>query len=139
MNNMKFIPSMGNLTTHVYTDENPFAFKYFEKLERKEIRTFYDAYLIDSDTLISPGDLCIVTHPYDSEEYVERCDKVTVDDVREVFYGEEGTRCLLIDAIKIIGTTNSCFKEVKQIIVTEQILQEFNSKPLSFMEEDLLE
>ena len=139
MNNIKFILSEDNLTTHVYTDENPLAFKYLEELENKEMRTYYDVFLIDADALISPGNLCIVTHPYDPEEYVERCDKVTVDDGREVFYGEEGTRCLLIDPVKIIGTTNILLKEIKQIVITDEMLQEFNNKPLSFMEEGLLE
>lgn len=70
-------------------------------------------FLTDSEVLIFASDWCIITNPHDGEEYVEQCEKTTVENNRKIFYGMEGTRCLLIDAVKIIGTTNLYFKEVK--------------------------
>ena len=99
----------------------------------------YLVFLTDSEAEISTLDWCIVTNPFDGDKYCEPCKKVTFENNRKIFYGIEETRCLLIDAVKIVGTTNTLLKEVNQIIITEEMLREYYNKPLSFMEEDLLE
>lgn len=111
----------------------------FNLLEVNKTFLFSNFYLVNPSKVIFKGDWCIITNPYEGERYVERCKKVTLENNRKIFYGMEGTRCLLIDAMKIIGTTNILLKEVNQIIVTEEMLREYESKPLSFMAEDLLE
>lgn len=110
MIDMKFIPSKDNLPTHIYTEENSFKYKYTKDSELKESRIYYDAFLVDSDAVISSRDLCIVTPPYDSTEFVERCIRVKVVDDREVLYGEDGTICLLSCVGKIIGMNSKTFK-----------------------------
>ena len=103
MLDMKFIPSEETLPTNIYTEDNSSKYKYTEDYNCIENRIYFDAILVDSDAFISSGDLCFVTHPYDSERYVERCNKVSLDDGKEVFYGEKGTRCLLCDVEKVVG------------------------------------
>ena len=103
MIDMKFIPSEDNLPTNIYTEDNSSKYKYTEDYESIENRIYFDAFLVDPKAFISSWDLCIVSNPYDSEEYVERCNKVSLDDGREVFYSEEGTRCLLCDVRKVVG------------------------------------
>ena len=131
MINIKFLPSKDNLPTHVYTEENEFAYKYTEDIESKENRIYYDAFLVDSEVEISSGDLCIVIHPYDSKIYMERCKIVSMNDGREVFYGEEGTRCLLSDVAKIIEGSEEFIKgENIHKLNTETIKKFLNKKPM---------
>ena len=138
MINLKFIPSKGNSPAQVFTKVDSNRFKLTNKYGNTESNIHYDGFLADTNELIISGDWCIITNPYDGEEYNEQCKEVAVEINKEIFYGMKGTRCLLIDAVKIIGTTNRSLKEVKQLILTEQMLQEYNNKSLSFMEEDLL-
>lgn len=128
---MKLISSKENLPTNVYTEKNPFAYKYSEDLKSKENRTYYDVFLVNTKALISSGDFCVITHPHDSEEYVERCDRTSLDDGREVFYGEKGTRCLLSDVAKIIDA-NKEFIEEENInkLNTDTIIKFLAEKPL---------
>ena len=107
-------------------------------LEINKNMLFSNFYLLNINEVIINGDWCIITNPYEGDQYIEQCKKVTLENNRKIFYGMEGTRCLLIDAVKIVGTTNTLFKEVNQIIITEEMLREYYNKPLSFMEEDLL-
>ena len=107
-------------------------------LEINKNMLFSNFYLLNINEVIINGDWCIITNPYDGDQYIEQCKKVSLENKREIFYGMEGTRCLLIDAMKIIGTTNILLKEVNQIIVIEEMIKEYFNKPLSFMEEDLL-
>ena len=106
MTQINFIPSKDNGPTHIYREENSSAYKYTSDKKSKENRVYFDAFIIDSDAIIFSGDLCVVTNTYDAMEYIERCERVTLDDGRKVFYGKEGTRCSLCDAAKIIATTN---------------------------------
>ena len=119
--------------------EKPFFLDilHFTLCELNKTFLFTNFYLVNPSEVIFKGDWCIITNPYEGERYVERCKKVTLENSRKIFYGMEGTRCLMIDAVKIIGTTNILLKEIKQIIVTQEMLQEYNSEPLSFMEGDL--
>ena len=137
MISIKFIPSKGNSPTQLYNAVEYEKYRLPIKCENIQRKIFYDVFITNSNEPIVSGDWCIVTNPYDGEEYTEQCKKVPVENNREIFYGMEGTRCLLIDAAKIIGTTNILLKEIKQIIVTQEMLQEYNSEPLSFMEGDL--
>ena len=136
---IKFILNNGKFPTEVFTTITFNKYRLTSEYPNTEGRIYYDAFLTDRNISISPADWCIITNTYDGEEYYEQCKKVTVEGNREIFYGMEGTRCLLIDALKIVGTTNTLFKNVKHIIVDEEMLREYYSKPLSFMEEDLLE
>ena len=139
MINIKFLLSKKNLLTPIYREAESCEYKFIEELGNIKKAIFYDAFLTDSDAAISSQDWCIISEPYNGGEYIESCDKITSENGRKVFYGQEGTRCLLIDAVKIIGTTNILLQEIKQIVITDEMLQEYNSEPLSFMEEDLLE
>ena len=139
MTNIIFILSKQNLLSNIVTTNNFNKFRLIEEFDNLKDKIYYNTFLIDSDAIISSTDWCIIANPYEGERYVERCKKVTLENDRKIFYGMDGTRCLLIDAVKIIGTTNSCFKEVKQITITEKMLNEYYSKSLNFMEEDLLE
>ena len=120
--------------------EKPFFLDvlHFTLLEINKNMLFSNFYLLNINEVIINGDWCIITNPYDGDQYIEQCKKVSLENKREIFYGMEGTRCLLIDAVKIVGTTNTLLKEVNQIIITEEMLREYYNKPLSFMEEDLL-
>ena len=120
--------------------EKPFFLDvlHFTLLELNKTFLFSNFYLVNPSEAIFKGDWCIITNPYEGEEYVEQCEKITVENDRKIFYGMDGTQCLLIDAVKIVGTTNTLLKEVNQIIITEEMLREYYNKPLSFMEEDLL-
>ena len=137
MVSIKFILSKGNSPTQVYNTHDSHRFRLTNKYENTKSNIYYDGFLADSNEPIISGDCCIITSPYDGEEYAEQCKKVAREKDRGIFYGMEGTRCLLIDASKIVGTTNTSFKDVNQIIITEEMLREYYNKPLSFMEEDL--
>ena len=137
MKTIRFIQSKENTPTEVCSIDESFEYKLSENYSKTATIIYYDTFIIDTEASIINMDWCIVTNPYDGEEYTEQCKKVAVENNQEIFYGMEGTRCLLIDALKIVGTTNKSLKELKQIIVTEELLQEYNNKPLSFMEEDL--
>lgn len=136
---IKFIPSKGNYPTQVYNTVKSSKYRLTIQCGYTESNIYYDGFLADSNEPIFSGDRCIITNPYDGETYYVKCKKVTFENNRNIFFGMDGTRCLLIDAVKIIGTTNSFFKEVKQITITEKMLNEHYSKSLNFMEEDLLE
>ena len=135
---IKFIPSNANSPTQVYNTINSNKYRLSIKCGSTERRIYYYGFLTDSNEKIFFSDWCFIINPYEGEEYYEQCQKVTVENNREIFYGMEGTRCLLIDALKITGTTDTLLKEVIQIIVTDEILKEYYCKTLSFMEEDLL-
>ena len=139
MVSLKFIPSKGNSPTQVYNTVKFNNYRLTNQCGYTESNIYYDGFLADSNEPIISGDWCIITSPYDGEEYAEQCKKVARENDKGIFYGIEGTRCLLIDAVKIVGTTNKLLKEVNQIIITEEMLREYYNKPLSFMEEDLLE
>jgi len=136
---IKFIPSKGNSPTQVYNTHDSHRFRLTNKYGNTKSNIYYDGFLANSNEPIISGDWSIITNPYDGEEYTVQCKKVDVENNREIYYGMEGTRCLLSDVTKIIGTTDNSLKEVNQIIVTEEMLKEYESEPLSFMEEDLLE
>ena len=138
MKTIRFIQSKKNTPTQVCTLDESFECRLSEKCCEAASTIYYHSFIIDAEASIINMDWCIIINPYDGEEYTEQCKKVAVENNREIFYGMQGTRCLLIDTLKIIGTTNILLKEVEQIIVTEEMLGEYN-KPLSFMKEDLLE
>ena len=139
MVSIKFILSKGNSPTQVYNTHDSHRFRLTNKYGNTKSNIYYDGFLANSNKPIFSGDWCIITNPYDGEEYTEQCKKVTLENRMGIFYGMEETRCLLIDASKIVGTTDNSLKEVNQIIVTEEMLREYYSKTPSFMEEDLLE
>ena len=138
MKTIRFIPSTGNIETDVCTSDESFRYKLSKKCCKMVSIIYYHTFIIDTEVIILNKDWCIITNAYDGEEYCEQCMKVTFEKNTEIFYGMEGTRCLLIDAVKIVGTTNKLLKEVNQIIITEEMLREYYNKPLSFMEEDLV-
>ena len=127
------------LRTRVFSKNTSTKSKLNNEFENSDNNVEYWTFFTDSNAEILTMHWCIIANPYEGELYVERCKKVTLENNREIFYGIEGTRCLLIDATKIVGTTNTSFKDVNQIIITEEMLREYYNKPLSFMEEDLLE
>ena len=139
MTNIIFILSKQNLLSNIVTTNNFNKFRLIEEFDNLKDKIYYNTFLIDSDAIISSTDWCIIANPYEGDRYVERCKKVTLENKKGIFYGMEGTRCLLIDATKIVGTTDPLLKEVIQIQVTEEMIKQYYSKPLNFMEEDLLE
>ena len=133
MISIKFIPSKDNLPTNVYKAYNSLKYKYTEDSVTKENRVYYEAFLVDSEAIIYFEDLCIITSPYEAEEYVERCYKITNDYDREVFYGKEGTRCLLCDVAKIIGVSRNYEEESNFTkLDSATIISFINKKPIEW-------
>ena len=104
MFNLIMILSKDNALTNVYLDKYGYQFITLRKEETiKAHLNYFDCYVV-SDHSINPDDWCIIT---DTEglEYPEECDRIMHEDRGEVFYGKNGTRCLVCDAQKILSST----------------------------------
>ena len=97
-----------NLQLRMISKNTPAKIKWSNEFNNTE-KFEYLTLLTDSEVEISTLDWCIVTNPFDGDKYCEQCKKVTFENSRKIFYGIEGTRCLLCDVQKITATTNKAF------------------------------
>ena len=104
MNKLIFIPSENNTPTHVHSNSYLLNYTYSERMRVSDKFNYFHCYIVGDAPILS-GDACIVTDP-DGCSFPEVCAEVTFETGRKIFYGKEGSRCLLCDVQKITATTN---------------------------------
>ena len=109
MFNLIMIPSRDNIPTNVYLDKCGYKFTSTKSVDTATNNLqYFESYEV-SDEVIKPNDWCIITDP-EGFEYPEECDRIMHEDRGEVFYGKNGTRCLLTDVQIILSTTDKALK-----------------------------
>ena len=118
--NFIVIPSKDNIPTHVYSEKNLHKYTYAEVLLIDNRLDYFDCYTV-CDNLIHSGDMCLVTDP-DGYSFPEVCAQTIFQKDCNIYYGTEGTRCLLCDAEKIIATTNKALQSESVSTISGEVL-----------------
>ena len=103
-NNFIVIPNREGVTSYESLNRLDLKVTFSEQLKNNSNLNCLECYVV-SDEAINAGDLCMITDP-DGDYFTEVCAEVTFETGRKIFYGKEGTRCLLCDVQKIVSTTN---------------------------------
>lgn len=132
------IPSRDNTPTHVYWERALLRYTYIETIIPDKELDYFDCYVVSDDT-IHAGDLCLVTDP-DGFSYPEQCALTIFQKDSNIFYGREGTRCLLCDVQKMIATTNKALQSDKITALSgEEIRRLFEERRLKYYKPNFFE
>ena len=97
------IPSTANIPTHIFSKRSVLYYTYSREILHDNTVDYFDGHVVNEDPVCS-RDTCLITDPYGGA-YTEVCAYISIDGDRKIFYGVDGTRCLLCDVKKIVATT----------------------------------
>ena len=130
-NNFFVIPDREGVTSYESLNRLDLKVTFSEQLKNNSNLNCLECYVV-SDEAINAGDLCMITDP-DGDYFTEVCAQTIFRQDSNIFYGKEGTRCLLFDVRKITATTNKALISENVLhLSVEEIQSLFKQRKLQY-------